>query len=202
MNKVFFVTCILLWQACTTVNPRLPILGDPIIHSTDTIYPTVASFKLWDQDSLPVTNQTFEGGIYLADFIFLSCPTICPKMTSVMQEVYQQTVTNPKVKFLTHSIDPQNDSITRLKSYATQLGATTSKWHFVTGPQDTILSLAEKSYLSTAYRDSTSPGGFTHSGGILLVDSRRHIRGVYDGTDTKSKDMILSDIKKLLEETN
>ncbi len=189
-------------QACATSDPKLPILGDPVIHKNDTIYPTVASFKLWNQDSLPVTNQTFEEGIYLADFIFLSCPTICPKMTSVMQKVYLQTLTYPHVKFLTHTIDPNNDSVSRLRAYANQLGASTSKWHFVTGPQDKILALAEHSYFSTAYSDSTSPGGFTHSGGILLVDAHRHIRGVYDGTDNTSIEKILSDIKKLLEETN
>ncbi|GAB4450392.1 MAG: hypothetical protein Fur0028_05870 [Bacteroidales bacterium] len=164
------------------------------------MYPTIPAFKFINQDSIEVTEKTFDGKIYIADFIFLSCPTICPKMTNEMIKVYQTYKSNPNILFISHTIDPEHDSIPRLKSYAENLGIDPTKWFFVTGNKDKIYSLAEESYFATAYADNTAPGGYVHSGGLLLVDKNKHIRGVYDGTNPKETERLKADIKILLNE--
>lgn len=185
---------------CTNKNNKLPILGNPTIVGSDTIYPTIQSFNFINQDSIEVTERTFNGKIYIADFIFLNCPTICPRMTNEMTKVYEAYKSNPNILFISHTIDPEHDSIPRLKSYAENISADSKKWFFVTGDKDKIYSLAEESYFATAYSDNTAPGGYVHSGGLLLVDKNKHIRGVYDGTDPKETDRLKTDIKTLLNE--
>jgi cytochrome oxidase Cu insertion factor (SCO1/SenC/PrrC family) len=99
---------VLLMVSCQSPNTRLPILGEPTIDGSDTVYPTIANFSFTDQDSNPVTNQTFAHSVYVADFIFLSCPTICPVMTEQLQQVYRHYATNERVAFLSHTIDPKH----------------------------------------------------------------------------------------------
>ncbi len=187
---------------------KLPILGEPLIAThqrnngqvSDTSYPVIAHFSLIDQDGAAVSNETFSNKIYVADFIFLSCPTICPMMTAEMKKLYQQYAGDDRVLFLSHTIDPKHDTVGRLKSYTQMLGIAARKWHFVTGSRDSIFSLAKHSYYSTAYPDSADPGNFVHSGGLLLVDRNRHLRGVYDGTDPKETHQLKEDIQILLQE--
>lgn len=204
----FIAIAVLLIAGCKSSVKPLPVLGEPTIAArqqdgktvSDTIYPAVPPFSFTDQDSLPVNEKSFAGKIYVADFIFLSCPNICPKMTTEMTKVYRSFKTDDRVYFLSHTIDPEDDSIPRLKAYAASLEVSSPKWRFVTGSQDTIYHLAEKGYFSTAYKDSTAPGGFVHSGGLLLVDKQRHIRGVYNGTEPKETDRLINDINILLKE--
>lgn len=186
--------------ACTQRPAKLPYLGEPVMNGKETIYPTIANFSFTDQDSQQVTPATFADKIYVADFIFLSCPTICPKLTKSMQEVYLAFAANNRVALLSHTIDPASDSVARLKQYAQHLGVATGKWHFVTGNEDSILHIANNSYFSAAYPDSLAPGGFTHSGGLLLIDRNRFIRGVYDGTNHTDVQRLISDIQLLLKE--
>ena len=193
-----FIICLIIYS-CDS-KKELPFLGEPISQNGHLIYPTISSFSFMNQDSLLIRNQHFDGKIYLADFIFLSCPTICPKMTNTMKKVHDHFINNDQIYYISYSIDPEHDSIPRLKEYAMQLNASNKTWQFVTGNKDSILYLAEHAYYSKAYIDSTSPGGFTHSGGILLVDKNRHLRGVYNGTAINSSDKIIADIKLLLEE--
>ena len=197
---LFLISISLILVSCTSKNNKLPILGNPTGVGNYTIYPSIPAFKFINQDSLEVTDKTFEEKIYIADFIFLNCPTICPKMTTEMTKIYEAYKSNPNILFISHTIDPINDSIPRLKSYAETLGADSKKWFFVTGDKDKIYSLAEESYFATAYSDSTAPGGYVHSGGLLLIDKNKHIRGVYDGTNPKETERLKSDIKTLLNE--
>lgn len=187
-------------MGCSSPSPKLPYLGNPEIVGGDTIYPSVSSFQFVDQDSMRVTEKTFENKIYIADFIFLSCPTICPTMSIEMKKVYSKFKQNKNVAFLSHTIDPERDSIPRLKEYSNHLKINSSKWHIVTGNKKDIYSIAEKSYYSIAYPDSSEPGGFVHSGGILLIDKQKHIRGVYDGTNPKETDLLIKNIELLLKE--
>jgi protein SCO1/2 len=198
----FFIASLsaLLILSCTQPTQKLPILGEPFITEKDTIYPIIANFSFTDQDSNMVTNQTFANKIYVADFIFLSCPTICPTMTREMYNAYIPYATDERVVFISHTIDPEHDTIPRLKAYANNLGVSSKRWHFVTGNQDSILNLSEHSYFSAAYPDSTSPGGFTHSGGLLLVDKNRHLRGVYNSTKPEETKRLINDIQILLKE--
>lgn len=115
-----------------------------------------------------------------------------------MKKVYEEFKTNPNIFFLSHTIDPENDTITRLKAFAEALGVDSHKWFFVTGEKDSIYSIAGNSYFATAYPDESSPGNYIHSGGLLLVDTHKHIRGVYDGTNPKETERLIADLKLLL----
>lgn len=187
-------------MGCQSRAKQLPILGKPQVIGKDTIYPIIADFNFIDQDSNQVTNQTFSNKIYVADFIFLSCPTICPRLTKAMYTAYLPFATDDRVAFLSHSIDPERDTIPRLKLYSNNLGVQAAKWHFVTGNADSIFKIANESYFSAAYPDSSAPGGFTHSGGMLLIDKQKHIRGVYNSNNSSETTRLISDIQTLLKE--
>ncbi len=179
---------------------RLPFLGNTIYEGTDTIYHTVQDFQLVDQDSSIVTNETFSNRIYVADFFFTSCPTICPKMKAQMLRVYDKYKDNEEFGILSHTIDPAYDTVALLKDFADRLGVSSDTWKFLTGDQDYIYDLAEGSYISLADEDSNAPGGFVHSGAFLLVDKDRRIRGFYDGTVPEQVDVLMYDIERLLKE--
>lgn len=181
-------------------NKKLPILGRQEIVGNDTVYQQIGDFRFMNQDSTWVTNETFAEKIYVADFFFTSCPSICPLMKKQMLRVYRAFENDPRVAFLSHSIDPRHDTIPVLKKYADDLGVSSAQWHFVTGPRETVYALAEKSYMVAALEDENAPGGFIHGGHFILVDPNRHIRGIYDGTDETSVNQLMKDIPLLLRE--
>ncbi|GAA4771047.1 MULTISPECIES: SCO family protein [Flavobacterium] len=199
MRKIIWLLFLFITFGCSREPKKLPYLGNPITQGNDTIYPKINDFSFINQDSTIVTNKTFKNKIYVADFIFLSCPTICPKMNVELNKVYEVYKNNPKVNFLSHTIDPERDSIQRLKDYKTSLKLN-ENWHFVTGNKDSIFNIATKSYFTTAYPDVNEPGGLVHGGGLLLIDKNRHIRGVYDGTNPEETKRLINDIKLLLKE--
>jgi protein SCO1/2 len=186
--------------SCGSTQKKLPILGEPNYSGKDSSYPIIANFSVTDQDGNIINNQSFDNKIYVADFIFLSCPSICPTMTATMKKIYLTYAAESRINFISYSIDPKHDTIPRLKAYARKLGVRSDKWHFVTGNQDSIFQLSEHSYFSTAYPDSVSPGGFTHSGGLLLVDKNRHLRGVYNAANPEETIRLKDDIQILLKE--
>ena len=183
----------------------LPILGpykvqDNIVDGvlkTDTNFTTVRPFSFVDQDGNEVSHATLEGKIYVTDFFFTSCPTICPKMKQQMLRLYDDFEGNDNVLFLSHSIDPKRDSVTRLHTYAEKLGISSARWHLMTGDRDSIYSMA-KHYMIAAQEDKLAPGGYAHSGAFLLVDRNKQIRGIYDGTDAEDVDKLAHDINGLL----
>lgn len=166
----------------------------------DTIYHKVADFSFVDQDSTIVTSSTFENKIYVTDFFFTSCPTICPVMKTQMLRVYEAFKDNDQVAFLSHTIDPEYDTVALLHDYAERLGVESDKWHFVTGEKEDIYEMGLKSYMVTAMEDEEEPGGFIHSGAFILVDKEKHVRGMYDGTEKDQVDLLIHDIEKLLQE--
>ncbi|SNR58444.1 MULTISPECIES: SCO family protein [Hymenobacter] len=182
---------------------RLPILG--IRHSeptspTDTLPDPVPNFQLTNQMGQPINNQTFAGKVYVTDFFFTTCPSICPKMQSEMLRVYKAFEGNPNVLFLSHTIDPGHDSISVLRDYAERLGIKdASRWHFATAPQDTVFHLAH-AYMSGAQIDKQAAGGYSHDGAFALIDSHRRVRGVYDGMVKEQVDRLIADLPKLLRE--
>jgi protein SCO1/2 len=183
-------------QQEANVQP-LPYLGQHEINGQDTVYHTIPDFAFVDQDSNLVTNATFEGKIYLADFFFISCPTICPKVKKQMLRIFDQYKGNDELMLLSHTIDPKRDTVGRLKSYAQNLGVDNGQWRFVTGEMDEIYGIADD-YMSIAKEDPNAPGGFDHSGWILLIDKTGHIRSFADGTDPEKVDRLLTDIEWLL----
>lgn len=186
----------------------LPILGRRDVQERkveektvyDTIYHTIQPFAFLDQDSSTITNADFQNKVYVADFFFTSCPSICPIMKTQMLRIYEKFEKNKTVAFLSHSIDPRHDTVAVLREYAERLGVESNKWHFVTGEKETIYELAQKSYMSVAAEDNEAEGGFIHSGKFLLVDKGGRIRGVYDGTDPVDVDELIDDIPVLLNE--
>lgn len=186
---------------------KLPYLGEPAISSheengvlvPDTIYPTIPSFRFINQDGKIVTDSTYNGGIYVADFFFTTCPTICPKMKAELLRVYEAFKNEPRVKILSHTIDPEHDSVEVLHEYAGRLQVSSEKWNFVTGDKDSIYTMAEY-YLCSAEEAPDEPGGYIHSGALVLIDQYKHIRGLYDGTKPEEVDQLIKDIPILLYE--
>jgi protein SCO1/2 len=178
----------------------LPIFGEREVAGNDTIYHTIADFKFVDQDSSEVTNDTFKDKIYVADFFFTSCRTICPKMKTQMLRVYDSIKNDSQVLLLSHTIDPEYDTVGLLKDFADRLGVKSDKWHFVTGEKEEIYKIAQTSYFATAMEDKSEPDGFIHSGAFLLIDKHGRIRGKYDGTEEEEVNRLLQDIDKLKQE--
>lgn len=186
----------------------LPIIGKKRIVTKqvdgesvkDTVQHRVPEFQFIDQDSAVVTHNTFDGSIYVADFFFTSCPTICPEMTENMHKVYKSFADNERVKFLSHSVDPERDTPAALKNYAQKLGVKSSKWKFVTGRMDSIYKIGKQGYMASMEEDEDAPGGFLHSGQFFLVDDQRRIRGIYRGTKEKSVKKLIEDIQILLKQ--
>jgi protein SCO1/2 len=200
-----------LWLVGCDVSTRekpLPIFGErePITKSvdgkivTDTLYHTIANFSFVDQDSAVITNATFTGKIYVADFFFTSCRTICPIMKTQMLRVYDSLQNVSDVLILSHTIDPEYDTVGLLRDFANRLGVKSDKWHFVTGVKDSIYNIAQTSYFATAMEDETEPDGFIHSGAFLLIDKEGRIRGKYDGTIEEDVNRLIEDIRWLRKE--
>lgn len=189
-----------IFFGCMPKEQALPIFGQREVVGTDTVYHTIAPFQFVDQDSALITNSTFDNQIYVADFFFTSCRSICPIMKKEMLRVYEATAEMPDVKILSHTIDPEYDTVALLHDFAERLGVTSQRWHFVTGVKDSIYKIAQTSYFATALEDKTEPDGFIHSGAFLLIDKRQRIRGKYDGTKAEEVNKLIVDIKKLRRE--
>ncbi len=175
-------------QSCTK-TARQPL---PEIKEVD------RAFGFVNQDSQLVNNSTFAGKVYVTDFFFTTCPTICPVMKSQMVLIYEAFKDKPGFALLSHTIDVKHDSVPVLKAYASALGVETEKWHFVTGERDEVYGMAEH-YMITAGEEAQAPGGFIHSGAFILVDGNRKIRGYYDGTDPEAVQKLMADIEFLLD---
>lgn len=187
----------MLLYNCSKMEKPLPIFGERNVVGQDTVYHTIAPFEFVDQDSMIVTNTTFAGKIYVTDFFFTSCRTICPIMKTQLMRVYDTIQNKPDVLILSHTIDPEYDTVALLHDYAARLGVDSKKWHFVTGIKDSIYKIAQTSYFSTAMEDKTEPDGFIHSGAFLLIDKYGRIRGKYDGTKEDEVNRLIGDLERL-----
>jgi len=207
-------TCAILLSALLFVSSckqdkKLPIYGlretKAVKNSdgsagVDTVYQTIPAFKLLNQDSVYITNEHFKGKIYIADFFFTSCTSICPIMHRNLKKIYEKFADNPDVMFLSHTIDFKYDKPSALKKYARKLGVDGPKWQFVYGPKETVYTLATKSYLVSVEADSTDKQGYVHQGFLVLIDKDRRIRGAYDGTNPEQVAQLEKDIPVLLAE--
>jgi protein SCO1/2 len=197
---LLFTFSVLLSACIKKKETPLPIFGEREVVGTDTVYHTIADFKFVDQDSAEVTGDTFKDKIYVADFFFTSCRTICPIMKTQMLRVYDSIQNESDVLLLSHSIDPEFDTVGLLHDFAERLGVKSDKWHFVTGKKEDIYKIAQTSYFATAMEDKTEPDGFIHTGAFLLIDKKKRIRGKYDGTKEEDVNRLLADIARLKKE--
>jgi len=158
-------------------------------------YHKIADFKLVNQNGDTITQKNYEGKIYVADFFFTTCPSICPIMTKNMVAIQKEIINDDDVMLLSHSVTPEIDSVKQLKKYALEKGVKDKKWNLVTGDKKQIYELARKSYLAVKTTGDGGPFDMVHTENFILIDKEKRIRGFYDGTDS-------NDIERLLEEIN
>jgi protein SCO1/2 len=182
-------------------SKEILVKGADGLDQIDTITLKIDSFQVMDQDSQIITANDFKNKIYVVDFFFTHCPTICPVMTKNMAKVYDAFGQDSDILFLSHTIDVKNDSVPQLNKYAAKIGVSSKKWHMVTADKMVIYDLA-KQYMVSAEEDPNSPGGYMHSGAFILMDGQHRIRGYYDGTLEEDTEQIISDIKVLKKESN
>lgn len=209
MKKLILIFLVLaVWSACksgSSDKKTLPIYGsrEPVTKIvdgksvTDTIYQTIPKFKFVNQYGDSISNKSLDGDIYVADFFFTTCPSICPVMHRNMLKVYDAFKNRGDFKIISHTIDPKHDSVPVLKKYADKLGITGNTWWFLQGKKEDTYAIAEKNYLVAVKKDSSAAGGYVHAGYFVLVDKQKRIRGAYDGTDPKQVDQMIDDIKSL-----
>ncbi len=207
-NIITLAIGITLFASCQSEKKQqLPIIGERETVQrevngqlvTDTIYPTIPSFEFLNQDSILISDKYFDGKIYVANFFFTHCPSICPTMQRNVLKAYEKYKDDDRIAFLSHSIDFKYDQPSVLKEYANKLGVTNQSWQFVTGSKSDIYGISDK-YLVYTKEDANVPGGYDHSGYLVLIDKDKHIRGAYDGTTDVEVDKLLADIEILLQE--
>lgn len=213
MRSIIYITLIaLLVTSCIErieEKTEIPVYGSEEILTTnelgeeviENITLRIDNFEVMDQDSQLITADDFKNKIYVVDFFFTHCPTICPVMTKNMAKMYDAYKDDDSILFLSHTIDIKNDSVPQLKKYANKIGISSNKWHMVTADKKMIYDLA-KQYMVSAEEDPNSPGGYMHSGAFILMDGQHRIRGYYDGTLEDDTEQIIADIKILKEESN
>lgn len=175
------------------VNPELV---DSTLHYTKK-YHRIGDFALINQNGDTITQDDYAGKIYVADFFFTTCPSICPLMTKNMVSIQEVIERDEEVMLLSHSVTPQLDSVPRLKKYAQDKGVIDAKWNLVTGDKKQIYQLARKSYLAVKNDGDGGPYDMIHTENFILVDKEKRIRGFYDGTKAEEVEKLLEDLKIL-----
>jgi len=179
----------------------LPYFGPKTIDQNgDTVYHTIPDFELVNHLGEKVNRKDYSGNIYVADFFFATCPTICPKMATHMLELQNHFYDRKDFKLLSHTVNPEHDSVPVLYEYSREVHAIDSVWNFVTGEREDIYQLAYEGYFANAMEDDLAPGGFLHSSNLFLIDKQGRIRGVFDGTSTSDVNDLMDAIEILYRE--
>lgn len=202
---IFSLIAILVFASCGNKEVEenaksvlvLPVIGPKKLNSGDTMYHTIAPFSFTNQFGEKVSDSTTKDKIYIANFFFATCQSICPRMNTQLGRVAQAYNTDNDVLFLSHTINPSNDTVEVLAQYGAKYGAVKNKWHLLTGSKPAIYDLAKTSYLINAVEDDGTAEGFIHSEFLLLIDKQKRIRGTYDGTDSIMVNKLIEDIKLL-----
>jgi protein SCO1/2 len=215
INVKLFVLLTLLVFGCShkpsqnktdkVIKDALPFIGEKEFdydeegHVIDTIYHTIPKFEFLAHDSTIITSETVKGKIYVADFFFTSCPSICPKMTNHMQDLHERTKDIKDLMFLSHTVDPETDSIPILRTYIESRNIDTrDNWFFLWAPQGYTYEIGKFGYLINADVDPEAEGGFLHSEHFVLIDKEGRIRGMYEGTNPSKINQLEKDIRKLV----
>lgn len=202
----FFLSAVILYLFYNALKPKrmLPVYSPSMVNPElvdSTIqykkkYHTIANFSLTNQNGKTVSQADYNDKIYIADFFFTTCPSICPIMTKNMVAI-QNLIQNDDVLLLSHSVTPVIDSVAQLKKYALEKGVDDSKWNLVTGDKKQIYELARKSYLAAKTDGDGGPFDMIHTENFILVDKKKRIRGFYDGTNTEEIERLLEDLEVL-----
>lgn len=207
---LFILSCIIIYLFYNALKPevKLPVYQPAMVNFElvdSTIqhqkkYHTIADFSLINQNGKIITQKDYENKIYIADFFFTTCPTICPIMTENMAQVQKEILNDDDVMLLSHSVTPQIDSVPQLKKYAIEKGVNDKKWNLVTGDKKQIYNLARKSYLAVKTDGDGGPYDMIHTENFILVDKQKRIRGFYDGTKDEEIERLIDDIRVLKNE--
>ena len=163
-------------------------------------YHKIADFSLINQNGDTITQKNYDNKIYVADFFFTTCQTICPIMTGHMKDIQDELIEDNEILLLSHSVTPEIDSVAQLKHYALDKGVLDTKWNLVTGDKKQIYELARKSYLAVKTDGDGGPYDMIHTENFMLIDKKKQIRGFYDGTNEDEIERLLKDIEILKEE--
>lgn len=163
-------------------------------------YHKIADFSLINQNGETITQDSYKDKIYVADFFFTTCQTICPIMTDHMVLIQKEITNDEDIMLLSHTVTPEIDSVAQLKKYALKKGVVDTKWNLVTGDKKQIYSLARKSYLAVKTDGTGDEFDMIHTENFMLIDKKRQIRGFYDGTNSDDISRLLEDIEILKEE--
>lgn len=202
---LFCISAVIIYLFYNALQPKkaLPVFQPSMVNSElvdSTLhekrkYHTIDDFSLTNQNGKTVTQADYQDKIYIADFFFTTCPTICPTMTKNMASI-QDRIGND-VLLLSHSVTPQIDSVAKLKKYALEKGVNDLKWNLVTGDKKQIYELARKSYLAVKTDGDGGPYDMIHTENFILVDKERRIRGFYDGTNKEEVEKLMKDLEVL-----
>lgn len=180
---------------------ELPYIGQHSYENGDTLYYKIPGFEFIDQDENKVNNASFKDHVYISDFFFTSCPSICPKVKKQMLRIYDKYEKTDLIKMVSHTLDPVRDNAEVLKGYSKNLGVDNNKWMFLTGEKDELREMALK-YFVAVVEDDEAPGGLDHSGKIVVVDKQGHVRAFAEGTDPDDVSELMKEIDVLLHEYN
>lgn len=215
IKKLHVINClvvsVLMWSSCAEEPEEsefvLPFLGPKDVEYitvdgeevADTVYHTVAPFIYFNHDSVRISSRNLKGKIWISDFFFTHCPTICPPMTAQMKSLNESLKDfQDEIVFLSFSIDPKRDTPSRLREYREMHGITATNWYFFTGDEATTHQLGIESFLVHAGEDPTVAGGYAHGDIFTLVDREGRVRGVYHGTEVEEVKQMEKDVRKLL----
>lgn len=200
LNFKYLISIIFLTiLSCKASQEKLPYLGNKKVENGKEILHKIRPFTFYNQDSIVITNDSLKDVVYIADFFFVSCPSICPKVAKQMLRLHDEFKNNKNVRLISFTIDPKRDSVGRLAQYAANLEVKADKWLFLTGDKYFTLDLADD-YFVAALEDPSAPGGFDHSGKIILVDKEGHVRSFCEGTEPETIPKFIEDVKQLLKE--
>ncbi len=195
----FFITLSLtlsLTSSCGDAEP-LPILNRANEVDGKKVYEKIRDFSFVNQDSVEVTNKTFQGRVYISNYFFTTCPTICPTVTGQMVRIFESFEKDNRVRLLSHSIDTKTDTVATLKRYAEGLEVEAPKWNFVTGDLEKLEAIAFD-YFTNAFKDPEAEGGYDHDDIIVVIDKDRHIRAYCHGQQPEEVSRFIKDVEHLL----
>jgi len=203
----FIILCLFLLGCSSNKKKVLPYIGNfdieyrmvDGIEVADTVYPKMIPFEFFNDDSVKITNDDFEGKIWVADFFFTTCPTICPTMTKNLKWLNEQTIDlKEQVQFISFTINPTHDKPSILKQYKKHHKIEASNWSFLTGDEAFTHQLGIDHFQIFAGQDAGAAGGYAHSGAFTLIDKEGYVRGVYLGTEMEHVEQLEKDLRKLL----
>ena len=202
---VFSAVVLSLFYSALKPKKTLPIfnpsdVNPELVDSTiqyKSKYHTIADFSFVNQNGKTITQKDYEGKIYVADFFFTTCGSICPKMTTNLSDIQKVFANDPKVKLLSHTVFPETDSVPVLKAYAKKYKVDDSKWNLVTGDKKEIYEMARKSYLAVKLGEPSELYDMVHTENFVLVDTKKRVRGFYDGTNKEDMKRLIDDIRFL-----